>query len=85
MAEYKASYDQICKHELGLVMFPGHWNIKQATTLCKTVRGEINVIKDANNNQQVRELGDKSNICKGGQGQGNTFNFNSLTKCPNIY
>ena len=78
MEEYDASYDQICKHELGLVMFPGHWNITQGITLCKNVRGEINVIKDANNNEQLRGLGDKSNICKGGQG--NTFNFNSQTK-----
>ena len=70
MAEYEASYDQICKDDLGLVMFPGHWNITQAITLCKNIRGEINVIKDANNNAQVIELANKSDIC----GEGNTFN-----------
>ena len=74
MEEYETSYGHICKRELGLVMFPGHWNITQAITLCKNVRGEINVIKDANNNAQVLELADKSNICRG-----NTFNFNSVT------
>ena len=71
MTEYEASYDQICKQNLGLVMFPGHWNITQAITLCKNVRGEINVIKNAKNNAQVKELADKSNIC-GSQWQGNT-------------
>ena len=65
MAEYEASYDQICKHDLGLVMFPGHWNITQAITLCKNVKGEINVIKDANNNAQIREFLLKNDICKG--------------------
>ena len=70
MEEYEASYEEICKHDLGLVMFPGYWNITQAITLCKNVRGEINVINDANNNAQVIELANKSDIC----GEGNTFN-----------
>ena len=70
MEEYEASYDQICNPALGLVMFPGYWNITQAITLCKNVRGEINVIKNAKNNAQVKELADKSDIC-GSQWQGN--------------
>ena len=65
MEEYETSYEHICKHELGLVMFPGHWNITQAITLCKNVKGEINVIKDANNSAQIRELLLKSDICRG--------------------
>ena len=73
MEAYEASYEEICKHDLGLVMFPGYWNITQAITLCKNVRGEINVINDANNNAQVIELANKSDIC--GE-EGNTFNQN---------
>ena len=71
MVEYEASYDQICNQELGLVMIPGHWNITQAITLCKTVRGEINVIKDPKNNEKVRELGNNSTFCS--INGGNTF------------
>ena len=78
MEEYEASYDQICKQEQGLVMIPGYWNITQAIALCKNVRGEINVIKDAKSNEKVRELGNKSNICKA-EG-GNTFNVKLLSE-----
>lgn len=67
MAEYEASYDEICNNDLGLVMFPGHWNITQATTLCKNVKGEINVIKNANNTAQMKELVDKSDVCRNTQ------------------
>ena len=73
MEEYEASYDQICNSALGLVMFPGHWNITQAITLCKNFRGEMNVIKDANNTAQMRELVNKSDICR--DNQSNSFNF----------
>ena len=65
MEEYETDYENICKPlALGLVMFPGHWNISEATNLCKNVRGEINVIRDANNNEEVRALMKKSDICK---------------------
>ena len=63
MAEYEASYDQICKHDLGLVMFPGYWNITQAITLCKTFKGEMNVIKDADNNAKIKDFVERSDIC----------------------
>ena len=85
MAEYETSYDKICKQDLGLVMFPGHWNITQAITLCKNVRGEINVIKDAKNNKQVKELAEKSDICKRGPSEGNTINYYSCYILITIY
>ena len=65
MEEYETDYENICKPlALGLVMFPGHWNITQATNLCKNVRGEINVIRDAKNNEEMRSLMNKSDICR---------------------
>ena len=68
MEEYETSYDSVCKPSaLGLVMFPGHWNITQAITLCQNVRGEMNVIKDANNNIEIIELAKKSDICNEGE------------------
>ena len=71
MDEYEADYEDICKPSaLGLVLVPGNWNISVATNLCKNFRGEINVIKNAKNNAQVKELADKSDIC-GSQWQGN--------------
>ena len=80
MDEYETTYENICKiSELGLVMFPGHWNITQGITLCKHVRGEINVIKDANNSVQMIELMNKSDICRGDM-QNPCNSFNSLTE-----
>ena len=76
MEEYEANYDQICNQEQSLVMIPGNWNITQTNTLCKNVRGEINVIKDLKNNEKVRELGNKSNICSGNRG--NTYIYCQL-------
>ena len=65
MEEYETDYETICKPlALGLVMFPGHWNITQATNLCKNVRGEINVIRDAKNNEEMLSLMNKSDICR---------------------
>ena len=74
MEEYEASYNQICNQEQSLVMIPGNWNITQTITLCKNVRGEINVIKDPKNNEKVRELGNKSIVCR--RNGGNSFNVN---------
>ena len=65
MEEYETDYENICKPlALGLVMFPGHWNITQAITICKNVKGEMNVIKDADNNAQMKEMVEKSDICR---------------------
>ena len=64
MEEYETSYENICKPSaLGLIMFPGYWNITQAITLCQNVRGEMNVIKDKKNNMEIVELAKKSQIC----------------------
>ena len=76
MEKYEASYDQICNQERGLVMIPGNWNITQTITLCRNFGGEINVIKDPKINEEVRELGIKTNICR--RNGGNTFDFNYL-------
>ena len=66
MEKYETTYENICKPSaLGLVLFPGYWNITQGITLCKQVRGKMNVIKDANNSAQMIELVKNSDICKG--------------------
>ena len=57
MLEYEAEYTEICNPPiLGLVLIPGHWNISYAQTLCKSIGGDMNVIKDEANHELVGQL-----------------------------
>ena len=66
MEQYETEYKEICKPSaLGLVLIPGGWNITIAKKLCKNFRGNMNVITDAKNNEDVIDLMKKSELCSG--------------------
>ena len=64
MEEYETEYKDICKPSaLGLVLIPGEWNVTIAKNLCKNFRGNMNVITDAKNNEDMINLMKKSELC----------------------
>ena len=57
MSEYDAKYSAICNPPtLGLVLIPGRWNISYARTLCRNIGGDMNVIRNKDNNDLVGQL-----------------------------
>ena len=65
MEEYKSNYSNVCKPSaLGLVLIPGPWNITEATKLCQNFRGQMNVITDEQNNEELMTHLRKSDECK---------------------
>ena len=65
MEEYKSNYSNVCKPSaLGLVLIPGPWNITEATKLCQNFRGQMNVITNEQNNEELMTHLRKSDECK---------------------
>ena len=54
MDSYTLEYSEICKPlSLGLQIIPGAWNFTVGRTLCKNMRGYMNVITTAENQAKV--------------------------------
>ena len=64
MDTYNIDYEKICKPlELGLLLIPGSWSIYDARQICNTLRGNMNVISNEKNNDEITELMKKSETC----------------------
>ena len=64
MRKFETTYSKICQPlNLGLILVPGAWNIRDAKTLCQNLGGNINVIKSEANNDEVAKATKSSRFC----------------------
>ena len=72
MVNYNTDYQKICKpSELGLVLVPGFWTVYEGSEICKNLRGNMNVISNKKNNDEIADLMKNSEMClKGADGFG---------------
>ena len=65
MNEYETEYSKICiPSALGMVLIPGTWNITQSKKLCLSIRGDMNVISNAENSQEMEKILGTSTTCQ---------------------
>ena len=57
MTTYNIDYEKICKPlEIGLILIPGFWSVYDSSRICKNLRGNMNVISNKKNNDEIADL-----------------------------
>ena len=68
MTTYNIEYEKICKPlEIGLILIPGFWSVYDSSRICKNLRGNMNVISNKENNDEIAEMMKNSEMCSIGE------------------
>ena len=68
MTTYNIEYEKICKPlEIGLILIPGFWSVYDSGRICKNLRGNMNVISNKENHDEIAEMMKNSEMCSIGE------------------